>query len=101
MIRFLLNQTPVEVHPREGNTTVLDYLRRDKKLCGTKEGCASGDCGACTVVVASADGERLEYRAVNSCITFVAIGVVLHGQFSIGLLNLILLRGAVDPQNLI
>jgi xanthine dehydrogenase small subunit len=48
--------------------TLLDLLREDLRLTATKEGCAAGDCGACTVVVAEAVDGRLQYRAVNSCI---------------------------------
>ena len=48
--------------------TLLDLLREDLRLTATKEGCAAGDCGACTVVVAEALDGQLQYRAVNSCI---------------------------------
>jgi xanthine dehydrogenase small subunit len=56
---------------------VLQYLREHVGKPGTKEGCASGDCGACTVVVGELDGERVRYRTLNSCLTFVS---ALHGK---------------------
>ena len=52
--------------------TVLEFLREDKGLTGTKEGCAEGDCGACTVVVGELYKDGIRYRAVNSCIQFLA-----------------------------
>src|SRR5690554_534448 len=48
--------------------TLLRYLRTEQHLTGTKEGCASGDCGACTVLVGRETPQGLVYRAVNSCI---------------------------------
>jgi xanthine dehydrogenase small subunit len=50
--------------------TVLQHLREDLHCTGTKEGCAEGDCGACTVIVGELRGDALQLKAVNSCIQF-------------------------------
>ncbi|MCI0516648.1 MAG: 2Fe-2S iron-sulfur cluster-binding protein, partial [Woeseiaceae bacterium] len=72
-VRFLLDGELREVRNCDPTRTVLQYLREDLRRCGTKEGCAEGDCGACTVVVAEADdaGDGLTLRAINSCIQFL------------------------------
>jgi len=67
-IRFLLNGEPRAVTDVPPTMTALDWLRLDARLTGTKEGCAEGDCGACTIVIGRPDGERLSYEAVNSCL---------------------------------
>ncbi|MEL6961903.1 MAG: 2Fe-2S iron-sulfur cluster-binding protein, partial [Pseudomonadota bacterium] len=51
-IRFLLGFEPIALSDVDPNQTVLDWLRESMALTGTKEGCAEGDCGACTVVLA-------------------------------------------------
>ncbi|CAM3218702.1 molybdopterin dehydrogenase, FAD-binding protein [Ectopseudomonas mendocina] len=77
MIQFLLNRELRTEHALDPNVTVLNYLREHVGKTGTKEGCASGDCGACTVVVGELEGERVRYRTLNSCLTFVSS---LHGK---------------------
>ena len=67
-LRFWHRHAVIERHHIPPDRTLLDLLREDLRLTATKEGCAAGDCGACTVVVAEAVDGRLQYRAVNSCI---------------------------------
>lgn len=76
MIQFLMNGR-IHTENLPADTTVLQYLRRDAGRCGTKEGCASGDCGACTVVLAEPQGDALSYRTVNACLTFMP---AVHGK---------------------
>ena len=71
-IRFLLNDETVEIADLRPEETVLDWLRLRRSLKGTKEGCAEGDCGACTVLVGRLSGDGLAYESVNACIRFLA-----------------------------
>ena len=71
-VRFLLNGEVVEAQGVDPIRTLLEHLRGDLRRTGTKEGCAEGDCGSCTVLVGELDGEgETAWRAVNSCIQFV------------------------------
>ena len=69
-VRFVLDDAVVNVSEVAPTTTVLEYLREHVGRTGTKEGCAEGDCGACTVVLGqlATDGSRIHYRAINSCL---------------------------------
>lgn len=72
-VRFVLDEEIVELNDVPPTQTVLEYLRDVRGRTGTKEGCAEGDCGACTVVLGelAADRSRIDYRAINSCIRFL------------------------------
>ena len=93
-VRFVLDGDVVEIEDADPTRTVLQYLREDLKRTGTKEGCAEGDCGACTVVVAEVDksGERLQARAINSCIQFLP---TLDGK------ELLTVESLVDADNVL
>lgn len=80
--------------PYTPTTTVLQYLRRDPGHQGTKEGCAEGDCGACTVVLAEPVGDKLQYQAMNSCLMFLPR---LHGCQLITVENISAPREALHP----
>lgn len=70
-IRFILNGEDVRLREVAPDEMLLDYLRLRRSLTGTKEGCAEGDCGACTVLVGRLTPDGLVYESVNSCIRFL------------------------------
>ena len=74
-IRFILNNELVSIKSNPA-VVLLDFIRKQKHLTGTKEGCKEGDCGACTVLVGSLTNNRIEYKSVNSCL--LPIGNINH-----------------------
>jgi xanthine dehydrogenase small subunit len=77
-IELEINGRTVRIKGVDVNTTLLQYLREDPTLCGTKEGCAEGDCGACTVALLDTEApDGPSWRAINSCLVLVGS---LHGR---------------------
>jgi xanthine dehydrogenase small subunit len=73
-LTFILNGQIQTVADIAGDMTLLTWLRREQRLTGSKEGCAEGDCGACTVVVARLDNKgHMTWRPVNACILFMGM----------------------------
>ncbi len=68
-LQFTLNGKTVPLQAEHAQSTLLDVLR-DRGLTGAKEGCAEGECGACTVLMVVDQGSGSAYRAVNSCLMF-------------------------------
>ncbi|WP_205599688.1 xanthine dehydrogenase small subunit [Arhodomonas sp. KWT] len=94
-VRFLFGHEMRELRDVDPTRTVLQWLREDQYATGTKEGCAEGDCGACTVVLGEPDGEGgMRYRAVNACILFVP---VLDGRQLLTVEHLAGADGAMHP----
>ncbi len=94
ILRFVLDNRIVEIDFGKQDilpsTTVLNYLRSLPGHRGTKEGCAEGDCGACTVVLGELADGKIHYRAVDSCLLYMP---AIHGKQLITVENLAIRNG--------
>lgn len=97
-VRFILDSELVELENPDPTRTVLQYLREDLHRVGSKEGCAEGDCGSCTVVigelVSNQGNERIQFRSVNACIQFLP---TLDGKMLFAVESLKTAQGQLHP----
>ena len=93
-VRFLHQGEVVSLSDVAPGETLLDYLRLRRNACGTKEGCAEGDCGACTVALGTVSGGRLEYAPVNACICLLGM---IDGKELVAVEDLTGPDGALHP----
>jgi xanthine dehydrogenase small subunit len=70
IVRFIFENKIHEIKNLDPNETILNFIRLRLKKTGTKEGCAEGGCGACTVVIGELEKNNIIYKAINSCIAF-------------------------------
>ncbi len=91
-INFIHSDRIIEIQNPDPNETLLNFVRTKLKKTGTKEGCAEGGCGACTVVLGELKNNDINYTAINSCITFLP---TLAGK------QLILVEDLISKNNLL
>ena len=70
-IEFIYKNRIFKINNPDSNETLLNYIRTKLKKTGTKEGCAEGGCGACTIVLGELKNNEINYKAINSCIAFL------------------------------
>ena len=93
-IDFVYQNKIIKIKNPDSNETLLNYVRTKLKKTGTKEGCAEGGCGACTVVLGELKKDEINYKAINSCITFLP---TLQGKQLILVEDLISKEGLLHP----
>jgi len=93
-IEFIYRNRIFKIKNLDSNETLLNYIRTKLKKIGTKEGCAEGGCGACTIVLGELKNNEINYKAINSCITFLP---TLQGKQLILVEDLISKKGLLHP----
>jgi len=93
-VQFIYENKLIELDNPDPNQTILNFIRDKLKKTGTKEGCAEGGCGACTIVLGELENKKIKYKAINSCISFTP---TLHGKQLIVVENLVSKNGTYHP----
>ncbi len=93
-VQFIYENKLIELENPDPNQTILNFIRDKLKKTGTKEGCAEGGCGACTIVLGELENKKIKYKAINSCISFTP---TLHGKQLIVVENLVSIDGSYHP----
>ena len=70
-VKLVYKNQIIEIQNPDSNETILNYVRTKLKKTGTKEGCAEGGCGACSIVLGELKKNNIDYKTINSCIAFV------------------------------
>ena len=94
VVKFLHNNKIMEIQDVDPNETLLNYIREKLNKTGTKEGCAEGGCGACTIVLGCLKNKKIIYQAVNACIMFLP---TIHGKQLILVEDLVDKNGSLHP----
>ena len=94
IVKFVLNNEICELNNPDPNQTILNFIRTKLKKTGTKEGCAEGGCGACTVVLGELKKNEIIYKAINACIAFVP---ALQGKQLLVVEDLVTEKGDLHP----
>ncbi len=95
-VQFIFENKLIELENPDPNQTILNFIRDELKKTGTKEGCAEGGCGACTIVLGELENKKIKYKAINSCISFTP---TLHGKQLIVVENLVSKNGSYLRQD--
>ena len=94
VVKYIHNNKIMEIQDVDPNETLLNYIREKLNKTGTKEGCAEGGCGACTVVLGYLKNNKIFYQSVNACIVFLP---TIHGKQLILVEDLVGKDGSLHP----